>query len=460
MPLFAQHALLAEGWASNVRLTVADGRLERVAVDTAATDADECVDIVIPGLCNAHSHAFQRALTGRAERRSANAADTFWTWRHLMYGLADRIGPADLFAIARQLYTEMVMSGYTSVVEFHYLHRAQDAALSSANMLQPLLLAARDSGIRLTFVPVLYERADFDQPTVARGQRSFYLSLDNYLAYVADAQRQLEAPHGVGLGAHSLRAVTPGSLTQLVAAAEQMDLPLHLHVAEQQREVQHCIQHYGARPVRWLLDQFNVDSRWTLVHATHMDADERRQLAASGAVACLCPSTEGNLGDGLFPLRDYLREGGAFSIGSDSHVTVNPFEELRWLEYGQRLAVQQRNVAATGQQGSGERLYYAALAGGSQSAGHAVGPSLPGGLRAGGPADVLALNAQSPALLGHEVETLLDALVFAGQPLPVDRVMINGRWVVINGKHEAARVAADEYAKTLRSLLPAIESAS
>lgn len=441
MALFAQHALLAQGWTNNVRLTVDRGCISQLELGVVAAASDERVDTVIPGLCNAHSHAFQRALAGHTERRGVDPTDTFWTWRALMYRLADRVGPDELHGIARQLYTEMVASGYTSVVEFHYLHRAENGSLPSDAMFKALLSAANDSGIRLIYAPILFERADFDQPQVAAGQRGFHLTLKQYLAHVDAVHGQLEASHSIALGAHSLRTVTAQSLSVLAAEAERLSAPLHLHIAEQPREVEHCIKHYGARPVRWLLDQYEVNARWTLVHATHLDDDECQRLAASSAVVCLCPSTEGNLGDGLFGLTPYLNAAGSISIGSDSHVSVNPFEELRWLEYGQRLALKQRNVAARDSQGCGERLYLAALAGGAQSAGVSAA-----GLQEGAEADLLVLDRASPTLAGHGNESLLDALVFSGQPLPIHKVMIDGRWVVDNGAHPSASSAAIEYA--------------
>lgn len=460
MTLFARHALLADGWASDVRFDVEDGRIRRLVAGASRRNDDDRADVVIPGLCNAHSHAFQRALCGRTERRSPAATDTFWSWRHLMYAMAARVGPEELRCIARQLYIEMVASGYTSVVEFHYLHRAKNAALTSADMLAALLEAARESGIRLTFVPVLYERADFDQPRVSSDQAPFHLSLDSYLNYVDGLQGRPDGPERIGIAAHSLRTVTGESLTRLVALATERDVPLHLHIAEQDREVRHCIEHCGARPLRWLFDRYDVNDRWTLVHATHADDDERQRLAASGAVTCLCPSTEANLGDGLFPLQAYLQEGGAISIGSDSHVTINPFEELRWLEYGQRLAMRERNVTATGRESSGERLFNAALSGGAKSAYVANRNEPAAGLQEGGLADLLVLDGQSSALLGHGVDSLLDALVFAGQPLPIERVMVSGKWVVRQGVHAGAAAAAAAYAATLRRLLPASGAAS
>lgn len=439
----AARALLADGWADNVRLTIGDGRI--TGIETGLPEG--AGGVLLPGLCNAHSHAFQRALAGRTERRGPGNKDTFWTWRTLMYTLAERVGPAELAAIARQVYVEMVAAGYTSVVEFHYLHRASGTSAPSLDMLEALLEAAADSGIRLTYVPILYERGDFDDHELAAQQRGFGLSLDDYLAHYQEAAQRISEPHAVGLGAHSLRAVSPASLEILAAQAEADDVPMHLHIAEQQREVDRCIEVYGARPVRWLMDRFAVDRRWTLVHATHLDDGELRLLAESGAVACLCPSTEGNLGDGFFRLREYLARDGVFAIGSDSHVSIDPYEELRWLDYGQRLGLGQRNVAAQAGIGAGARLYLATMQGGEQAAGR---PTT--GLKEGSNADFVVIDDQHPAVLGHRTETLLDALVFSGLPSPIADVYVHGERAVSAGKHPAAAAAAGNYAAALHSL--------
>ncbi len=441
--LFARKALLAGGWADNVKLEIDAGVVAAVecGVDLPANAAG----VVVPGIGNAHSHAFQRALAGRAEH--GRGEDTFWTWRHLMYALSARLDAEALEAIASQLYAEMLSAGYTSVVEFHYLHRARDEARVSGAMYEALARAADATGIRHIYAPVLYERADFDEPTPTPEQARFAMSLDEYLAHVEWVLDRVDARHSVALAAHSLRAVTPASLAAIAERSKDLALPLHIHVAEQRREVEGCLQHLGARPVQWLLDHQDIDARWTLVHATHIDAEECERLAGSGATVALCPSTEGNLGDGLFPLEDYLRRGGAIAIGSDSHVTVDPFEELRWLEYGQRLVSHKRNVAAVASGHTGHDLFHAARTGGSRAAG------LPGnGLEPGAAADLIVLDDEHPALLGHSTDTLLDALVFSAQGSPVDEVMVHGEWRVSGGQHHDGEAIRDRYAATLRSL--------
>ena len=374
--LFARKALLSNGWRENVRLDIGAGRITAIAPDSVPKDDDKVVGIVIAGLCNAHSHAFQRALAGRTEYRGPAEKDNFWTWRQMMYQLANRIDAAALENIARQLYVEMVSSGYTNVVEFHYLHRqAGDSAVTDA-MLNALLNAANDSGIRMTYVPILYERAGFTNKALSAEQEGFALSLDDFMAHYQRAGNLLESPHSLAIGAHSLRAVSSESLGRLAEVAKADNVPIHIHVAEQQREIDECLGAYHARPVYWLMDNFDVDGQWCLVHATHMDMDELELVAKSGAVVCLCPSTEANLGDGLFRLQPYLENDGCIAIGSDSHVTVNPFEELRWLEYGQRLVAQERNVAAIRMRNTGRSLFERAAVGGASAAGDNKGGRL------------------------------------------------------------------------------------
>ena len=443
--LLARKALLPRGWADNVKIGIDAGVV--ADVELGVDLPGDAAGIVIPGVGNAHSHAFQRALAGRAEHGTGE--DTFWTWRHLMYALASRLDADALEAIASQLYTEMLCTGYTSVVEFHYLHRAFDEPKVSGAMYEALARAADATGIRLVYAPVLYERADFDEAAPTPEQARFAMTLDEYLAHVESVLDRVDSPNSVALAAHSLRAVTPRSLSALAERSQSLGLPLHIHVAEQQREVEGCLDALGARPVQWLLDNQDVDSRWTLVHATHIDTAECELLAKSGAVVALCPSTEGNLGDGLFPLEDYLRRGGSIAIGSDSHVTVDPFEELRWLEYGQRLVSHKRNVAAVTSGHTGRDLFDAVRAGGARAAGLSSR-----GIAPGAAADLLVLDDEHPALLGHDDDTLLDALVFSAQGTgtPIDRVIVNGEWCVFGGRHRDGEAIRERYAATTSSL--------
>ncbi len=434
--VFAKKALLPGGWSDNVRIEVTDGQISELQTDVSANSSDVLCGYVIPGLCNVHSHAFQRALAGHTEQRSPAGQDNFWTWRDRMYELAGRIDAHTLTAIARQAYCEMLASGYTSVAEFHYLHRDPANPEAIDTMFTAISTAAAQSGIRLTYIPVHYERAGFDATDVAPHQQSFAMSLDEYLAHQERATSTSGAAVNVGIGAHSLRAVSQESLQEIANVATDKFLPMHLHIAEQQREVDECLEAYGCRPVQWLLENFAVSSNWCLVHATHMDAAEVAALAESEAVVGLCPSTEANLGDGLFPLHEFLSRDGRIAIGSDSNVSINPFEELRWLEYGQRLASQTRNVVSLRDSHVGLELFLRVLEGGAAASGQATV-----GIEAGVSADFVVLNDDDPMLVGHDDESRLDALVFSGYPLPVERVMVNGAWCVIDAMH----VRRDQY---------------
>jgi formimidoylglutamate deiminase len=445
--VFAAKVLLPDGWRDNVRLTLKDGQISAVDIAAKPSDTDQVTGFVIPGLCNAHSHAFQRALAGHTEQRSPAGSDSFWTWRERMYELAGKVNAAALTAIARQAYCEMLVSGYTSVAEFHYLHRDPDDLERQDTMLQALMEAAHDSGIRLVYVPVLYERAGFHDDQPAEQQHSFAMSVGEFLEHHARASAATGERTTVALGAHSLRAVSHESMIEIARSAKASAAPLHLHIAEQQREVDQCMGANGRRPVRWLLENFDVDSSWCLVHATHMDFDETRALAESGAVVALCPSTEANLGDGLFPLHDYLEHNGHMAIGSDSHISINPFEELRWLEYGQRLATHSRNVASLRDSHVGSELFLRALEGGAIATGQSTV-----GLQVGAPADLVALSGDDPMLAGHNDASRLDALVFSGYPLPIECVMVNGEWCVSDGMHLRRDEVRDAYAAAIARL--------
>jgi formimidoylglutamate deiminase len=364
-----------------------------------------------------------------------------------MYALAGRVDAAALKSIATQLYTEMVATGYTAVAEFHYLHSEPGESGPSERMFDALAAAAEDSGIRLTYVPVLYERAGFTMPAPTDEQRHFAMTPEAFVEHYRAVGEKQHDLLSTGIGVHSLRAVSPSSLATVAEAAARDGAPMHIHIAEQRKEVEDCLDALGARPVEWLLDNADVDSRWCLVHATHIDDDELEALAKTGAVVCLCPSTEANLGDGLFPLQAFLERDGRIAIGSDSHVSINPFEELRWLEYGQRLVTRQRNVAAIRHAETGRSLFESALAGGARACG--TGNA---GIAEGAHADLVVLDDDSPMLVGHSTRSLLDALVFSGFSLPIDRVMVGGNWQVVDGRHRNGNAARDAYADIARSL--------
>lgn len=436
--LFARKALLHNGWSNNVQLRIAAGRIEAVGTRAAADAADEQADILIPGLCNAHSHAFQRALVGRTERRAPAGEDNFWSWRTQMYALANRVSPEHLSAIATQAYCEMLQAGYTAVAEFHYLHA--DPVANDDAMFAALQSAAAASGIRLVYVPVLYERAGFDGATVEPHQQRFVMSLADFLEHFERCHSNAAGGTTVAIGAHSLRAVSEASLLTIAANAVASNVPLHLHIAEQQAEVQQCLAATGRRPVEYLLETCGVDERWCVVHATHLDDSEVSALAGSNAVVCICPTTEANLGDGLFRLRDFLGRGGRIAIGSDSQVSIDPFEELRWLEYGQRLHSQTRNVAAIDHTHVGYELFTRVLAGGAQA-----GAMQPAGIAVGASADLVELQSDAAVLAGLDDDSLLDGLIFSGHRSTINRVMAQGQWQVVNGEHVRAQEALAGY---------------
>ncbi len=445
--LWFDTALLPDGWASSVRLTVADGRIAKVETDVPPAPGDERGVAAVPGVGNLHSHAFQRAMAGLAETPAPQGGDDFWSWREVMYRFVERLTPDDVEAIAAQAYAEMLESGFTRVGEFHYLHHDLGGAAFAdpAEMVHRIVAAAATSGIGLTLLPVFYSRGGFGgQPSATRQQR-FSHSLDGFARLLDASKRSLEGlPDAVlGVAPHSLRAVTPDELAALVPLAGTG--PIHIHVAEQTREVSDCLNWSGQRPVAWLLDHAPVDARWCLVHATHIDAEEVAALAASGATAGLCPITEANLGDGVFPAVDYLAKGGHFGIGSDSNVLIDFAEELRLLEYGQRLTARAR-----GQLGSGADLVKGAQLGGARALGLTRS-----GLEVGASADILSLDTSHPALCGKHGDALLDGWIFAARGGAVDTVWRRGVRVVERGRHVNAEAIGERYRKSLARVLTA-----
>ncbi len=425
-------AFLPGGWAPDVAFEVApDGLLLEVRPGAPAGEAEILDGPVVPGMPNLHSHAFQRAMAGSAERRGASG-DDFWTWREAMYALAAQLDPATLFVLARDVYRAMLSAGYTAVAEFHYLHRDPGGAwyADKAAMSRALIAAAKEAGIAICLLPALYAHADADGSPLRAQQRRFATGVDDVLE-IAQTLRTAYAHDPdvvVGVCAHSLRAVTPDELRALIDGSPR-DVPVHLHAAEQLREVEGVRAALGARPVAWLLAEHAVDARWCLVHATHLDDGERDALARSGAIAGLCPTTEANLGDGLFSLGPYLAAGGALGIGSDSNISVAPVEELRWLEYGQRLVARRRVVAATGPGASaGETLYARAARGGAQACGVRAGELVPGAR-----ADLIVLDERAAPLAGAPPGELLDRYVFASDRAAPRHVMVRGRWRVRDG---------------------------
>ncbi|MDZ4814627.1 MAG: formimidoylglutamate deiminase, partial [Pseudomonadota bacterium] len=368
-PYSADHLWTQSGFVPDARIAVSG--TPQVNPSAAASGATTRLGrFVLPGLCNAHSHAFQRAMAGLAERQT-HADDSFWTWRETMYRFAGCIGPDELRAIAAQLYVEMLESGYTSVCEFHYLHHQPNGVpyADPAEMSRALIAAARDTGIRMTLLPVLYMTGGFDGSALSARQLRFGHSADTYLRLLELLRGEENDALSVGMALHSLRAVAEAPMRAVLDAERGHARAIHVHIAEQMPEVDECLNLRGQRPVAWLLDHADVDRRWTLVHATHIDDAEVAGVARSGATVAVCPTTEANLGDGLFPLKAFLDAGGSMAIGSDSHVSISPVEELRWLEYGQRLRAQRRNIAVGATQASvGERLFAEAWRGGLRAA--------------------------------------------------------------------------------------------
>jgi len=459
--VFAERALLPEGWASDVLIEIGPrGDIAAVAAAAAPRAAHRAQGPVIPGMPNLHSHAFQRAMAGLTEqagREAAAVGDSFWTWRSLMYDFVGRLTPAQVEAIAGQLYVEMLKSGYTAVAEFHYLHHdpAGEPYADLAEMSERIVAAAQRTGIGLTLLPVLYGASGFGGTPATSGQRRFLNDPGRFLSLI----EALRSRHGkdpqirIGIAPHSLRAVTPDMLRQAVDGLRAMDptAPIHIHIAEQTKEVEDCLAWSGQRPVEWLLSNQPVDLHWCLVHATHMTEAETRGLTVSAAVAGLCPTTEANLGDGIFPAEAFLDAAGRFGVGSDSHISVSPVEELRWLEYGQRLVTRRRNVLASGDKSGGHvgaGLHRAALAGGAQAAGRALGRIAPGAR-----ADLVVLDPEAPTLLGRQDDVLLDALVFAGNLNPVRDVIVGGRQVVEEGHHIAEHAVLARFQGAMKALL-------
>lgn len=435
MPDFlAKAALLPQGWADDVLISVDEsGWITAVRPGQPSALAQILDGPVVPGMPNLHSHAFQYAMAGLAEH-SEDPANSFWSWRKVMYGFLDTLGPEELERIATELYGAMLKAGYTQVAEFHYLHHCPDGTPyeDRAHLSHCMVRAAKAAGIGMTLLPVLYAHGGFGGQAPEYGQRRFINTPAQILDMIASLYSDYEADPQVqiGLALHSLRATTPEMITETVSAVRRINpqMPIHIHVAEQEKEVADCQAWGGQRPVEWLLEHNDVDAHWCLIHATHMTETETRDLALSGAVAGLCPTTEANLGDGLFNLTSYLEHGGRFGIGSDSHISVNMIEELRWLEYGQRLTRRQRLIARTAaEQHMGAFLYQSALSGGAQALGTKTGQ-----IAVGCRADFIVLDAQNSSLKGKDHDLVLDAMIFASNSSPVRDVYVGGRAVVKN----------------------------
>ena len=441
--LYAASALLPDGWHESVRIEIEGGRIAGVEVGVRPKTGDQRAAILVPGMPNLHSHAFQRGMAGLAEQRGPED-DSFWTWRDVMYRFVGRLSPDDLEAIAAQAYVEMLEAGFTRVGEFHYLHHDVfgGSFADIGEMSGRIAAAAESAGIGLTLLPVFYAQGGFGGKSPGAAQARFISNPDFYGRLVERCRAIAGSVSGavVGIAPHSLRAVSPDQLKAILPLAKTG--PIHIHIAEQVKEVEDCLAWSGKRPVEWLFDNAAVGPAWCLVHATHLTADEMRRLADSGAVAGLCPITEANLGDGLFPLDAFLRAGGALGVGSDSNVRIDLAEELRLLEYGQRLIHRARNVAASVPgQSTGRALFDRALAGGAQALG------VVGGIEAGAWADLVALEAD------HEGDRALDHVIFAQGR--VSDVWCRGERKVEAGRHVAREAVSARYRTVLKKLLAA-----
>ncbi len=438
-------ALLATGWADNVKLSLDPaGYITNIERDYHG--AEKAVDgFAMPGMNNIHSHAFQRAMAGLAEY-STSRQDSFWTWRDIMYRVAGKITAADLRIITSQLYVEMLKAGYISVSEFHYLHHDESG---NAAMSHAIMEAAQSMGIALCHLPVLYMSSGFGHLPLTDQQRRFAHSVDEFIDLtdaLSSACGNLDNMH-VGMAFHSLRAVPEDALKECLRQ-RKIDGPVHIHISEQKQEVTDSIAHSGLRPVEWIFENTEVDENWCLIHATHITDAEAGMIAKSGAVVGLCPTTEANLGDGIFPLNNYLESGGEIAIGSDSHISVSVIEELRLLEYGQRLIHQRRNISADEKEShTGTSLYLKALRGGARASGFNNGV-----IDIGKRADIIVLDDRSPLLAGTPKENMIDRFIFSGNVNPVKDVYVAGNKVISDYKHENERQIAAEFAAAMMSL--------
>ncbi len=452
--LFAKKALLPQGFEDNIRLDIdATGHITGIETATKPGPGERIADVLVPGMSNVHSHAFQRAIAGLTEYTSGGS-DTFWTWRSLMYELANKVSPDDLAAIAGQLYMEFMKSGYTSVAEFHYTHgMAGNNAPLNMEMSLAIFEAAKQTGIGFTHLPVLYEVSGFGATDPVLQQRTFLHTPEAFvdLVEMLETRVKSEPEISLGIGFHSLRAVTSQSLAEIStwAGHAMPDRPIHIHIAEQELEVRDCLEFYGARPVEWLLNNAPVNENWCLIHATHMIAKEIKGAASSGAVVGLSPSTEANLGDGFFELPAWLEAKGALGVGSDSNVCTSPIEELRLLEYGSRLRERRRLISTSPEhRGTGAFLWSAAARGGARALGRKAGT-----IAVGNKADVLGLDSTHPALCSADSDNILNTLVFGPSQGAIRDVYVGGLRVIEDGRHACEEQISARYRKTVKTLI-------
>jgi len=451
MKIFCKTVLQGDKWRTDVVLTLsAEGII--LSIDNGRADAaDHSIQgIVIPGMPNAHSHTFQRLIAGATGPRG-NLKDSFWSWRDAMYRCANQISPEQFAVVASHVFTEMLKAGYTSCAEFHYLHHQPGgkAYANLAEMSEQLIEAAAITGMAMTLLPVLYCSAGFGKDDVNEEQRRFSNTSDSYLQILEILRPLVAGNHllGLGLAPHSLRAVPGDILQEVLNSWSDKSCPVHIHISEQPAEVNDSIEHLGARPIEWLLARFPVDQRWNLVHATHMSDSELRNAAASGATAVICPTTEADLGDGIFRISEWLQAGGRMAVGSDSNVRISVSEELRLLEYNERLRSGRRNVLTTVDSTCGRFLYQHATQSGAAALGQPVGKLEPG-FRA----DMLVLDHNHELLIGRQPDVALDSWVFAGDKSMLESVWVAGQCVVRQGNHPADASLKTAFTKVLNEL--------
>jgi formimidoylglutamate deiminase len=435
--LFAKQMLTAEGWRQDVRVDIENGVITAI---TPATIGAAQYDLLLAGMPNIHSHAFQWAMGGLTEHRSGSNNDNFWSWREVMYRFLERLTPEYIEIIAQAFYIELLKSGYTAIGEFHYLHHNAEGNPydNPAELSERIISAAQNSGIHLTLLPVLYQTSNFGGVPAMAGQRRFLHSTDAFLRLMDKLSRYTSSNIILGAAPHSLRAVPAEALAEIV----KLSGPIHIHAAEQTKEVDDCLAWCGKRPVQWLLDNHDINERWCLIHSTHLSEAEILALAKSGAVAGLCPSTEANLGDGIFPAEAFLQAGGRFGIGSDSHITVNPFDELRLMEYAQRLQHRRRNVLCDEAIPSvGRNLYHRAVTGGRQALG------------INDRADLVAIDCSAPLLQGKQGDALLNSLIFATTQPKITDVYVAGNHVIKDGHHVLEEHSNAALADAMRELM-------
>lgn len=443
-------ALLPSGWANDVQVVITAGAIAAVTPGVAPAAGDERHAIALPGLASLHSHAFQRGMAGLAELRG-DSTDTFWTWRETMYRFALAMTPDDVAAVATLLYVEMLEQGFTRVGEFHYLHHDRDGShyADPAEMAARIAEASEASGIALTLLPSFYAHGSFGGAAPHDGQRRFICSVAQFAKLMAASRKAIATLPGanIGIAPHSLRAVAPDELAAIIPLADGG--PVHIHAAEQVKEVEDCLAWSGRRPVQWLLEHVPVDQRWCLIHATHTTNEEVNAFARTGAVAGLCPITEASLGDGIFPAREYLDAGGLFGVGTDSNVLVGVANELRQLEYGQRLKHRARNVLSGGAgRSTGRTLFDHALAGGARALAQPIA-----GLTPGARADIVTLDAAHPSLAGRTRDAVIDGWIFAAGSGAIDCVWAGGNKVVESGRHKLRQAARERFNASVRRLV-------